>query len=159
MEIDKEQRERLDKELGIPDEKTYLEVGREAPCRFCGGPHWLVHCPGGVWVHTPAGRDKAGSTVAESTRLKYDARRAAMQQRNLLIMAGQSDSALYDIAANAEHVPISRLAAVMGMDMDRMCALCDVTADDDVDLLSERLPGVMQDSFLQGASAAARAAL
>ena len=157
-EIDLEQREQIAKHCGIPDEPTYEDKGRRAPCAWCNGNHWLVHCPGGAWANTDACREKVGSAAAEATRLKYDARRAAMQQRQLIVAsaAGSETDALLAMADGAEYVPVSRLAAVMGTDMERICALCACDEEDDVERLIDGAHASMADSYLYNASAQAR---
>ena len=137
---------------------TYEDKGRRAPCSWCGGNHWLVHCPGGVWATTDACREKVGNAAAEATRLKYDARRAAMQQRQLVIASGDGSRSdeLLAMVDSAEYVPVSRLAAVMGSDMERICALCSCDPEDDVDALLAGANLSMADSYMYRASADAR---
>ena len=153
-----EQREQLGKHCGISDEATYEEKGRRAPCAWCAGNHWLVHCPGGAWANTDACREKVGNAAAEATRLKYDARRAAMQQRQLIAASasGSASDQLLAMADSAEYVPVSRLAAILGSDMERVCALCDCEAEDDVECLIDGAHASMADSFMYSASAEAR---
>ena len=156
-EIDLEQRENLAKYCDIADDATYQDKGRRAPCAWCGGPHWLVHCPGGAWACTAKCRTKVGDAVAEATRLKYDAKRAALQQRQLVVAAVHGDqSDLLQQADRSEYVPISRLAAVVGSDMERLCALCNCTVDDDVEVLFAGATDSMADSYMFRASAEAR---
>ena len=143
-------------------ESNWDEIGRRAPCIWCRGNHWGVHCPG-IWSSTPACREKVGDTVAEATRLKYEARRAAATQRQMLSLAmfpgGETQRVeLLKMADDSEYVPVSRIAVVAGDDFARLCDLCGCAEDDDVDTFVELASNAMADSYMYQASAKARAA-
>ena len=155
-DIDVERREEFKRQCDIHNETDYEEKGRRAPCAWCGGQHWLVHCPGGTWACTQPCRDKVGVASATATKLKYDAVAAANRQRQLVVASVGADANMMAMIDELASVPVSRLAAVVGDDIERICDMCNVTLDTDVDVMLAQMAVVMEPSYVNLASAEAR---
>ena len=155
-DIDVERREEFKRQCDIHNETDYEEKGRRAPCAWCGGQHWLVHCPGGTWACTQPCRDKVGVASATATKLKYDAVAAANRQRQLVVASVGADANMMAMIDELASVPVSRLAAVVGDDIERICDMCNVTLDTDVDVMLAQMAIVMEPSYVNLASAEAR---
>jgi hypothetical protein len=115
-----------------------------------------VHCPGGTWACTQPCRDKVGVASATATKLKYDAVAAANRQRQLVVASVGADANMMAMIDELASVPVSRLAAVVGDDIERICDMCNVTLDTDVDVMLAQMAVVMEPSYVNLASAEAR---
>ena len=157
MDIDEDRRAEFAEKCQIVDEPSFLEHASRAPCFWCGGNHLGHHCPGGCWACTPQAREKVGAAVSEATRLKYDARRAATRQRQLLTAFAPPSDKLNSMLDEAERVPVYRLEGVVGDEaVQRICALVDCTDEDDVSVFVEWAHEVMHDSCMYAEAAKSR---
>ena len=107
-------------------------------------------------LHAQPCRDKVGVASATATKLKYDAVAAANRQRQLVVASVGADTNMMAMIDELASVPVSRLAAVVGDDIERICDMCNVTLDTDVDVMLAQMAVVMEPSYVNLASAEAR---